>query len=654
MSLIKKIFIAFFVMIAVAVVIGYRGLSTVNLIDGTLNRIIAYELPVDHLIGELGTNLQVVTVTQRTLLDANLPRNIRDQQRSILHEQKNMVEDKRKTVTGILADGVNTVSGWREVQDKWNTFQGSLKKWNDAVDANLQKIDAWEHTTILNPDALLSDVMRYRGDHLQLSTSLGEMIAEKRSIGADLNPSDSICNFGRMSAGIQRGEGAFSGNPRLRQVMLDAAGMHRVFHESAARTQALIKAGFDENHEAIVAAYQQNLGAVRSLVDIFNQIAEEADLARVFYLDAETFTMGEMRDVRAETLVVMDETEGFASENMNHNLEHALADGAAGVQRMKLSVIAALVLGSLIALVLYVTIRKQLVRPLAEVIGNLSSNADEVGKEAAVVADSSGALSQGAENQTAALERTSTAIEEITAMARTNLNNSKHANQSVRDNAGQVQEANGAVKRMSTAMDEIQESSEKIREILKTIESIAFQTNLLALNAAVEAARAGEAGKGFAVVADEVRSLAGRSAQAVRDTAELIETTVSRVRNGTEITEEIEDSFKTMEDTAMQVSRLVDEIDKASAEQTLGLEQVNQAVSEIDVVNQQNTEHSKSNAEASDLLNARSRDMIIQVESLGDVLRTIMGGTGLASRGIQPPPNRPAAPRSMKALPPPK
>jgi methyl-accepting chemotaxis protein len=172
-------------------------------------------------------------------------------------------------------------------------------------------------------------------------------------------------------------------------------------------------------------------------------------------------------------------------------------------------------------------------------------------------------------------------------------------------------------------MEEITRAAEETSKIIRTIDEIAFQTNLLALNAAVEAARAGEAGAGFAVVADEVRNLAMRAAEAARNTAALIEGTVKKVKDGSQIVSETDEAFDKVAEGAARVGELLAEIAAASTEQSQGIEQINKAVSEMDKVIQKTASSAEESASASEQMNAQA----VQMKAMVGELVSIVGGT---------------------------
>ncbi|MCD8141307.1 MAG: methyl-accepting chemotaxis protein [Planctomycetaceae bacterium] len=264
------------------------------------------------------------------------------------------------------------------------------------------------------------------------------------------------------------------------------------------------------------------------------------------------------------------------------------------------------------------------VRRLNSIIEGLGSSSTRVYAASGNISESSQTLAEGATEQAASLEETSSALEQMASMTRQNADNSNKTSQTMDETLRLVSEGAETVRNVTGAMSDISESAEKIGHIIKTIEEIAFQTNLLALNAAVEAARAGEAGKGFAVVADEVRNLAQRSAQAAKDTSELIRSTVERVHHGSENVDYLADSFQKIEEAARNVGHLVKEISAATNEQAQGVDQVNTAVAQMDKVTQSNAaaaEESASGAtdlsDQADQLKAMVDDLIVMVEGGG-------------------------------------
>ena len=225
---------------------------------------------------------------------------------------------------------------------------------------------------------------------------------------------------------------------------------------------------------------------------------------------------------------------------------------------------------------------------LSHAVANVKTGAGAIASASAQVAAGTLDLSSRTEQQASALEETAAATEELSSTVQQNADNTVQANELAGEARRMAQNGGDIVGQMVSTMAEINQSAKKIVDIISVIDGIAFQTNILALNAAVEAARAGEQGRGFAVVAGEVRSLAGRSAEAAREVQALITDAVNKAEMGNAQAAQAGTSMQEIVSGIQRVAGIVDEIALASREQASGLAQINQAVSHLDGVTQQN------------------------------------------------------------------
>jgi methyl-accepting chemotaxis protein len=259
---------------------------------------------------------------------------------------------------------------------------------------------------------------------------------------------------------------------------------------------------------------------------------------------------------------------------------------------------------------------RAIAKPLTEVASQLTATSEQTAAAAQQVSSASNQLATGATQQAASLEESSSSLEELSSMTQNNTDHAREANDLAREARAAAEAGAQDMTQMGKAMEDIKASSGDIKKIVKTIDEIAFQTNILALNAAVEAARAGEAGAGFAVVAEEVRNLAQRSAQAAKETADMVEGAIAKTEHGATLSTKVGQSLQEIVAKVRRVDELVTEVATASGEQSQGVKQINTAVAEMDKLTQSNAATAEESASAAHELSAQAEHLKLAVSNL--------------------------------------
>lgn len=311
----------------------------------------------------------------------------------------------------------------------------------------------------------------------------------------------------------------------------------------------------------------------------------------------------------------LKETAALADTGMKETLDISYSTGKSLSTASKIIVIG-LVFGLISSIIFAVLMIRSITKPVKQMIADISKASVEVRSASDQISRVSQTFAEGLSEQAAALQQSSSSLEELESFTRQNADNASGVNHLMQETDQIIEKANASMNELISSMDNITKSGQDTFKIVKLIEGISFQTNILALNAAIEASRAGDSGSGFAVVAEEVRNLSKQISSAIQEVSQLTERIIAEIREGSESVSRNNKAFSNVAENVAGVSRLIRKISEDSEEQSRRIGHITKAVAEIDKVVQNNAAGSEETASSAEELRAQAAQLVGFVDNM--------------------------------------
>ncbi len=598
LSLRTSLILAFGVVSFCTLVVGAIGFFNTSKLSQQVSGLAQRSIPALEHYSAAVKCIDELLIAQRGLLIPNISNEDRRQLLAAFAQKR--TEYRAHLAKAEAIDLGDTV---RQHVAKVKEGLGAWARVNDSSLALVQKLLADD---LSNPVQVESWLEGFRGDHYALLNRAAKQIQEGAPWkgGAD----HTACRYGKWLATEHTENAVFA------SIIQKSTGPHQHFHEAVASIQASLTKGDKSEAERILRTALDPLAM--EVTGSFAGMIGEISRARADYEAMLKLVLVDGRRLQEQS----DANVKALMASIDQTVQAQMIEATSISSRARLFILVGALGGVAFALSLGVFLSARISRRLSELSGIVTVSSDQITSAAGQVSGASHELAEGASKQASSLEETSAALHEMQGMA---LKNGEHAVRAKEISSTARAAADSGAKdmeAMARAMEEIRSSGADIARIVKTIDEIAFQTNILALNAAVEAARAGEAGAGFAVVAEEVRALAQRSAQAAKETTELVANSGARTEEGAVLCKHVTEGFTSILEKIRQVDNLSGEIASASNEQRDVIKQVSGAISEMDHVVQRNAASSEESASAAEELNAQAIELQQSVHRLHELI----------------------------------